>query len=124
VTPAICLVFGAVLALPTDHVTLAWTHSVQKTEWQEDYRVENGRLVLSEARIAGSGAGMEPPAGAVLRGGIYHYRPALDPLPEVALAVSHFTAGYRLCWDGACHDIADLLGTPVEGTVTLRPCPG
>jgi hypothetical protein len=122
VTPAICLLFGTVLALPTDHVTLAWIHSVQKTEWQEDYRVEHGRLVLSEARIAGSGAGMEPPDRAVLRGGVWHYRPLLAPLPEIELAVSHLTGGYRLCWDGSCRDMDALFGRPVEGTVTMRPC--
>jgi len=122
VSAAICLVFGAVLALPTDHLTLQWTHSVQKTLWQEDYRVEDGRLVLSEARIASSGAGMEPPPGAVLRGGVWHYRPALAPLPELEIVESHFTAGYTLCWDGACHRPAELFGRAVEGTITIRPC--
>ena len=119
---AICLLFGAVLALPTDHLTLEWTHSVQKTLWQEDYRVESGRLVLSEARIAGSGAGMEPPPGAVLRGGVWHYRPQLAPLAALDIAESHFASGYTLCWDGACHRLAELFARPVEGTVTIRPC--
>ena len=119
---AICLVFGAVLALPTDHLTLEWTHSVQKTLWQEDYRVEKSGLVLSEARIAGSGAGMEPPPGAVLRDGVWHYRPDLAPLPALEIVESHFTAGYRFCWDGACHRPAELFGHSVEGTITIRPC--
>jgi hypothetical protein len=122
VSAAICLVFGAVLALPTDHVTLQWIHSVQKTLWEEDYRVESGNLVLTEARIAGSGAGMEPPAGAVLQDGLWHYRPNLAPLPELAIAESPFTAGYSLCWDGTCHRPAELFGKPVDGIVTIRPC--
>jgi len=122
VSAAICLVFGAVLALPTDHLTLQWTHSVQKTLWQEDYRIESGRLALTEARIAGSGAGMEPPPGAVLRDGIWHYRPDLAPLAELEIAESHFTAGYSLCWDGSCHRLAELFGRPVDGNVTLRAC--
>lgn len=119
---AICLVFGAVLALPTDHLTLQWTHSVEKTIWQEDYQIESGRLVLTEARIAGSGAGMEPPPGAVLQGGLWHYRPDVAPLAELAIAESPFTAGYTLCWDGACHRPAELFGRPVNGTVTIRAC--
>jgi hypothetical protein len=122
VTPAICLIFGATLALPTDHLTLSWIHSVQKTEWQEDYRVEADRLTLDEARIAGSGAGMDPPDGAILRDGVWHYRPNLAPLPEIALAVSHVTSGYRLCWDGSCHGMDELFGQSVEGTVIMRPC--
>jgi len=122
VSAAICLVFGAVLALPTDHLTLAWTHSVQKTLWQEDYRVEAGRLVLTEARIQSSGAGMDPPPGAVLEGGFWHYRPEIAPLPELQIAESHFASGYDLCWDGSCHRLAELFRRPVEGTVTIRPC--
>ena len=119
---AICLVFGAVLALPTDHLTLEWTHSVQKTLWQEDYRVESGKLVVTEARIQGSGAGMDPPDGAVLANGAWHYRPKLAPLGEIQIAESHFASGYTLCWNGACHRLAELFGRPVEGTVTIRPC--
>ena len=44
--------------------TLAWTHSVQKTEWEEDWQIVNTRLVIAEARVQGTGAGMEPPAEA------------------------------------------------------------
>jgi hypothetical protein len=92
VSASLCLLFGAlVVTLPTDRLTLAWTHSVQKTPWEEDYRLEEGALRLAEARIQGSGAGMEVPPGAVLRDGIYHYRPALDRLPELRLALSHYT---------------------------------
>ena len=57
---AICLTLGAkTVALPTDHLTLAWRHSVEKSGWEEDYVLRGGRLVLKEARIEGTGAGME-----------------------------------------------------------------
>ena len=80
---AICLMLGAkTVALPTDHLTLAWHHSVEKSGWEEDYLLRGGRLVLKEARIEGTGAGMEPPPDAVLRGGWWHYVPRLGPNPR------------------------------------------
>jgi hypothetical protein len=121
---AICLALGAkTVALPTDHLTLAWRHSVEKSGWEEDYAVRGDRLVLKEARIEGTGAGMEPPPDAVLRGGWWHYVPRLPPLPEVRLTLSPYTADYRLCWDGSCRRLGRLLGVTGEtAVVTLRPC--
>jgi hypothetical protein len=68
---AVCLlVAGALRAmLPTTEFTLAWTHSVQKTRWEERYRVAGSDLQLVEARIQSSGAGMDPPPQARLRDG-------------------------------------------------------
>jgi hypothetical protein len=45
--------------------TLVWTHSVERTEWRESWRVTPAGLVLTEARVKGSGAGMEPATDAV-----------------------------------------------------------
>jgi hypothetical protein len=102
---------------------LAWTHSVEKTDWQEDYVLRDNRLVLVEARIEGTGAGMEPPAGALLRDGLWHYVPDLPPLDELRLTLSSFTADYRLCWAGACHGLGALLGAaPAAAVVSVRPC--
>jgi hypothetical protein len=55
---------GAVKALSVAAFTLAWTHSIEKVEWQEDWRITVNGLELVEARVKGSGAGMEPPRGA------------------------------------------------------------
>ena len=64
---ALCLLAGAFAAqLEVTDFTLAWTHSVERVRWEEDWRVESKRLVLIESRIKGSGAGMEPPPDAVL----------------------------------------------------------
>jgi hypothetical protein len=71
----LCIAAGAlVTTLAVESFTLAWTHSIEKTRWEEDWRLAGGRLQLVEARIRGSGAGMEPPAGAVLENGVWRYR--------------------------------------------------
>jgi len=123
---ALCLVLGArMVTIDTPRFTLVWTHSVAKTEWQEDYALRDGALVLTEARIRGTGAGMEPPPDARWEGGWWHYVPKLAPLPELRLALSPYTADYRLCWQQHCRALAALFGAEGEiGTVLARPCPG
>ena len=120
----LCLAAAAFsVTLPIQAFTLAWTHSIEKIRWEEDYRIESGGLVLKEARIRGSGAGMEPPQGAVLRNGTWHYRPALPSLPRLRLARSPYTADYTLCWDGRCRPMEDIAG-PVDRApeIELFPC--
>lgn len=121
---ALCLVLGAkTVALPTDHLTLAWRHSVEKTGWQEDYVLRGDRLVLKEARIESTGAGMEPPPGARFYDGWWHYVPRLPPLPELRLTLSPYTADYRLCWGGQCRALGAILGAAGEtAVVTLGAC--
>lgn len=119
----LCIVAGALtVTVPTTIFTLAWQHSVEKVLWEEDYRVAGAWLYSTGARIRGSGAGMEPPEGAVLRHGVWHFRPAQRWLRELHLARSGFTPDYRLCFEGRCRPLAHWL--PVEaGVTTLRPCP-
>jgi hypothetical protein len=57
---------GVVKALQLAAFTLAWTHSVEKIEWQEDWLTTPHGLQLVQARVKGSGAGMEPPPEARL----------------------------------------------------------
>jgi hypothetical protein len=102
--------------------TLAWTHSVEKILWEEDWRIEGSSLVLVESRVRGSGAGMEPPPGAVLEDGAWHYRPDLPPLPEVLLARSGVVPDWRLCVDGACRTLGQMVGAPPDEAVRLYPC--
>ncbi len=53
-----CLMVGSIaLALSGPTFQLRWTHSVEKVEWVEDWAVEPGELLLTQARIKGSGAG-------------------------------------------------------------------
>jgi len=120
---ALCIVAGAVTAaVPTARFTLAWQHSVEKVLWEEDYAIAGGWLLATGTRIRGSGAGMEPPAGSVLQGGAWHYRPADRWLRELQLARSTYTPDYQLCFDGGCRPLSHWV--PVQaGTTTLRPCP-
>ena len=122
---ALCITMGAkTVALDTTHFTLAWTHSVAKTRWEEDYRLgQDGRLVLTEARIAGTGPGMEPPPHAQLRAGVWHYVPDLPPLPELRLTISPYTADYDLCWNGRCQKLTRILSAPLDPAVaTITAC--
>ena len=125
---ALCLFLasGALAAIiPADTITLAWTHSVEQTEWQERYVVRGGRLEIAQAAVRGSGAGMEPPEGAVLSGGWWRYTPVLPALDELRLARSDFTSDYRVCWGGRCQPLADLVPLGDQPTATIvRPCRG
>ncbi|MGN6388349.1 MAG: DUF1850 domain-containing protein [Burkholderiaceae bacterium] len=122
---ALCLAAaGLAVTLPLQTFTLAWTHSIEKIRWEEDYKIVGNTLVLTEARIRGSGAGMDPPDGAVFKDGVWHYKPALPPLPRLHLARSPFTVDYTLCWNGTCHPMAELAGPPDNMIpVDAFPCP-
>ena len=125
VLSAICILAAGVLraSLPASEFTLAWTHSVEKTRWEERYVVERARLVLREARIQGLGAGMEPPAGARLIDGWWTWQPHLKPLPELRLTVSSYTSDYTICWSTRCAALGALAGAMREGEVaTVAPC--
>jgi hypothetical protein len=121
----LCIATGALAAaLAVDAFTLAWTHSIEKIRWEEDWRIEAGRLKLVEARILGAGAGMEPPEGAALENGVWRYAPHLAPLPRLRLAHSTFTAGYELCAEGRCRPLAELVGDAENAPVELSACAG
>ena len=78
---SVCLIAaGKAVAFAAATFTLSWTHSVEKISWEEDWRLTPAGLQLVEARVHGSGAGMEVPDGAVLDDGAWRYRPAdIDP---------------------------------------------
>ncbi len=75
---------AAVLSWATSSFTLSWTHSVEKTEWQESWSIEDDALILKEARVKGSGAGMDPGEGAQLIDGWWVWQPALATANRVA----------------------------------------
>lgn len=116
---------GAVLALPLpgDGFELRWVHSVERIEWHEQWQAapDGGGLRLVESRVQGSGAGMEPPEGAVLSDGWWINRTADVTVPALHLALSPFTAPYTLCLDGTCQDLNALLPDGAE-SVTIAPC--
>jgi len=122
---ALCLalVGGPLLAsIPADGFTLAWTHSVEHTEWREEWRIDGGRLHLTAARVKGGGAGVEPPPESRLEGGWVVWRPHLPPQERVVLAASSYTQEHRLCIDDACRPLRAWLGSGGEGPIELRAC--
>lgn len=121
----LCFSAGAVVTvLAIESFTLAWTHSVEKIRWEEDWRVESGRLRIVEARIRGSGAGMEPPEGAVLENGIWRYAPRLAPIERLRLANSGFTTAYELCIGQRCRPLAERSGDAENGPLEIYACDG
>lgn len=114
--------------VPVERFTLAWTHSIEKVRWEEDYALQLGVIpgtppVLQAltARVHGSGAGMEPPPDAVLRNGWYGYTPLTISPHGLRLTRSRFTADYDWCTNGRCVPLAHLL--PSDGDITLlTPC--
>jgi hypothetical protein len=120
----VCLAAGVLAAtLPLSAFTLAWTHSIEKIRWEEDYHILDGRLVLEDARIRGSGAGMEPPADARFENGVWHYRPVLPPLERLRLTHSPYTAGYEICSAGGCKPLTAILThLPEFAVVEISAC--
>ena len=110
--------------VPGERFTLAWTHSIEKVRWEEDYAVLPGApptLQALSARIRGSAAGMEPPDDAVLRNGWYEYTPTTWSPDGLRLTRSVYTADYHWCTASGCVPLGRLL--PSDGDITLlTPC--
>lgn len=121
----LCIAAGKLLAVvPVASFTLAWSHSIEKTRWEEDWRIEGRQLHIYEARIMGSGAGMEPPASAWLKDGIWHYRPTTLPNDKFLLTHSPHASGYELCIAGNCQPLTRLLpGIGDNATIEFSVCP-
>lgn len=110
---------GAVaMALAGPGFTLRWTHSVERVDWVEEWRVDGPTLRLDRVRIKGSGAGMEPGEGATLREGWWVWAPGTT-VRDLRLAASGATgAGWRLCDGAACREIGATAGQ----ALVVRPC--
>lgn len=106
--------------LPTQAFTLAWTHTIEKVRWEEDYRVEYAGIPVLravKARIKGSAAGMEPPSDAVFKDGWYHYTPKDASPLYLPLTRSEFSADYEWCDHTGCVPLSAKM--PRDGGVTL-----
>ena len=119
---SLCLSAGAlVVALGAEEITLRWRHSVQKTIWEEVWRETPDGLVLIEARIQGSGAGMDPPDGARLSDGFWRWTPKLPPQREIVMRRSGATADWQVCFAATCRTLGDYLPADAD-PVTLTTC--
>jgi hypothetical protein len=120
----LCLLLGGKqIIYATTAFTLAWTHSVEKTRWEEDWRVTPNGLEIVEARIEGSGAGMETPPEARFDGRYWRYHPSLPVQTSLVLARSGMTGGsWQVCFAGACHDLPESR-SEVQAPAVLSACP-
>ena len=109
---------GIVKALALTTFTLAWTHSIEKVEWQEDWRVTPAGLELTEARVKGFGAGMEPPPEARLVDGWFQWQPKRAAMQEVVLGNSGAAGEWRLCHEGQCRTLSEIVGHSIGANVT------
>lgn len=120
----LCMLAGAALlaAYPLSDFTLAWTHSVERIAWEEDWHVTPEGLRLEQARVKGSGAGMDPGEDARFDGEWWRWAPRVPSLPELMLARSGATGeAWRLCTPEGCEALPEGGGgAPV---LTLKPCP-
>lgn len=104
-----------IAALAAPGFSLSWTHSVEKTTWTEEWRVEGDRLKAVSASVEGSGAGIDVPDGARMTPEGWIYQPSLPPLPELVLGSSGATgSGWRLCTPEQCLEIGEDEGQPVR----------
>jgi hypothetical protein len=121
---SVCLIAGGIAkALKVSAFTLVWTHSVERTDWQEDWRVSADGLTLIEARIKGSGAGVDPPPDARLSDGWWRWNPAPIGRDQVVLGNSDAAGSWRICVDGKCVPLPEIIGMAVAGQpVVIRRC--
>jgi hypothetical protein len=89
--------------------------------WEENWRVTPAGLEIVEALVKGSGAGIDPPEGAVLKDGWWTYAPRVGARRRVSLAASGATgSGWTLCADQSCRELGSEPGEAVE----LSACDG
>ncbi|MBD8187306.1 DUF1850 domain-containing protein [Pseudomonas viridiflava] len=118
----LCLGLAGVVwaQLPLSHFTLAWTHTIEKIRWEEDYRVTEQGLLLGEARVRGAGAGMEIPPDAQLQNGSWHYQRQLPPLQPLKLARTPEAGDFHLCFDDTCHLMSEWVGLPSSSDASIE----
>ena len=121
---SLCLISaGVTKTLAVTAFTLVWTHSIEKIDWQENWRITPQGLELVEARVKGSGAGMEPPPDARLVGGWFVWQPHRAPMPDVVLGNSGLAGEWRLCAKGRCRTLSTILGHDIgPHPTTMRAC--
>ncbi len=113
---SLCILAGTkITTFAVSFFTLTWFHSVEKTEWQEDWKIINSKLKIVEARIKGSGAGMEPPENSKLVKGWYVYSPKVSTKDEILLATSETNIkNWSVCFNGKCQELPKNGNKPLK----------
>lgn len=119
----LCIVSDVAIAkIAVAAFTLGWTHSVEKTRWEEVWAVTPAGLVMREVRIKGTGAGMEPPPEARFDGTWYRWKPSPAPHQSVVLARSDAAGDWEICFGRmGCSLMAEWAAA--APTATLKACP-
>ncbi|MED5621284.1 DUF1850 domain-containing protein [Ideonella sp. BN130291] len=97
-------------------VRIEWEHSVEHFRIEELYQATPAGVVLAQVGVRGLGAGVEPPADAVLADGWWRHAPAASAMPAVEFANSRHAKGYRACASGTCRPV------PAGSAIGLRRC--
>jgi hypothetical protein len=119
---ALCITGGALAAhLAINAFTLSWMHTIEKVPWEEQWRVEPTQLLLTQARIKGSGAGMEPPPDAKLDHGWYVWQPANGARDQIVLRLSGIGTWTFCAENIPCAPLQSVLGGDAD-PITLKPC--
>ena len=71
-----------------------------------------------QARVKGTGPGMEPPPDARLIDDWFQWQPNRAPMPEVVLGNSGAAGEWRFCHDGQCRSLSEIVGHPIGANVT------
>ena len=107
---------GKTIAIAATTFSLSWTHSVEKTQWQEDWAIVDDKLKLVKARVKGSGAGMDPGEGAHLIDGWWVWEAKLAPIAKLHLSASGATVSpWTLCYNNQiqCIKLGELSSEPI-----------
>ncbi|MYZ49862.1 DUF1850 domain-containing protein [Propylenella binzhouense] len=114
---------GAAIKIATAGFVLSWVHTIEHTRWSERWEIRPEGLVVAEAAIETSGAGMDPPDGARLEDGRYVWTPSVPPISELVLRRAPEAGDWTLCAAGACRTIAAWLTADAD-PVRLSPADG
>lgn len=101
----------SMIDLPDATFTLKWMHSIEKSGWEETWRVTKDGFMPVLAKIRTGGSGMEPPTSSIFREGWYEYIPTVGPVSDIIIPDSDFTLPMQFCVQDDCAPLSDVAQT-------------